>query len=116
MFRKQPLKNLSKPILNVEQLQQLVMELNEQNQEAGKMLNNSPWLCDRALQDISDTEADLIAGGQVTTVPILLDVKPIDVITEPRRTRAMLSKTSNSTGLAALSTKVRALLFANPFS
>ncbi len=45
------------------------------------MLNNSPWLRDRALEDISDTEADLIACGQVTTVNELLDLRPIDVIT-----------------------------------
>jgi hypothetical protein len=40
------------------------------------MLNNSPWLRDRALQDISDTEADSIAGGQMTTVNQLTDVSP----------------------------------------
>lgn len=82
------------------------------------MLNNSPWLRDRALEDISDTEADLIAGGQVTTVNELLDLRPINVITEPKKKRAMSSKTSESTGLAALSARVRALtlLFANPFA
>lgn len=81
------------------------------------MLNHSPWLRDRALQDISDTEADLIAGGQVTTVPELLDVRPIDVITKPKNKRVMSSTNSNQTGLAALSARARfILLFANPFS
>ena len=82
------------------------------------MLNNSHWLRDRALQDISDTEADLIAGGQVTTVPELMDVRPIDVIIEPKKKRVMSSKTSKSTGLAALFDRVSAvtLLFANPFA
>ncbi len=81
------------------------------------MLNNSPWLRDRALQDISDTEADSIAGGQVTTVPELMDVRPIDVITQPNKKRAMSLKTSNPTGLSALSAPTRfILLFANAFS
>ena len=80
------------------------------------MLNNSPWLRDRALQDISDTEANLIAGGQVTSVPELRDVLP--AITEPKKKRVMSSKISKSTGLAALSGRVMALvqLFANPFA
>ena len=34
MFRKQQINNPSKPVLNVEKLQQLVVELNEQNQES----------------------------------------------------------------------------------
>lgn len=81
------------------------------------MLNNSPWLRDRTLQDISDSEADLIAGGQTTTVPILLDVRPIDVITEFNKKRAMSSKKLRSTGLSAMFSRVRAiLLFANYFS
>lgn len=81
------------------------------------MLNNSPWLRDRALQDISDTEADAIAGGQVTSVSQLSDVRPIDVSTEPKKKRAMSSKNSNQTGLAAMSARARfILLFANPFS
>jgi hypothetical protein len=81
------------------------------------MLNNSPWLRDRALQDISDPEANLIAGGQVITVNELLDLRPIDVITEPKNKRAMSSKTSKSTGLSAMSARARfLLLFANPFS
>jgi hypothetical protein len=80
------------------------------------MLNNSPWLRDRALQDISDTEADSIAGGQMTTVNQLTDVSP--AITEPKKKRVMSSQTSKSTGLAALSDRVSAitLLFANPFA
>lgn len=81
------------------------------------MLNNSPWLRDRALQDISDTEADSIAGGQVTTVPELLDLRPIYAIAEPKKKRAMSSKTSQSTGLSMLSARARfILLFANHFS
>lgn len=81
------------------------------------MLNHSPWLRDRALQDISDTEADLIAGGQVTTVDQLLDVRPIDVSTKPNKKLVMSSKTSNQTGLAALSARARfILLFANSFA
>lgn len=81
------------------------------------MLNNSSWLRDRALQDISDPEADLIAGGQVTTVPELRDVLPIDVITEFKKKRAMSSTNSQSTGLSAMFDRVRAiLLFANSFS
>ena len=47
------------------------------------MLNQSPWLSDRELQDISDTEANLIAGGQVSPVSQLSDVRPIDVSTQP---------------------------------
>jgi hypothetical protein len=81
------------------------------------MLNNSPWLRDRALQDISDPEANLIAGGQVITVNELLDLRPIDVITEPKNKRAMSSKNSKSTGLSSLSARARfILLFANSFS
>lgn len=34
MFRKQQINNPSKPVLKVEHLQQLVVELNEQNQES----------------------------------------------------------------------------------
>ncbi|MEG4810590.1 hypothetical protein QUA82_22770 [Microcoleus sp. F8-D3] len=80
------------------------------------MLNNSPWLRDRALEDISDTEADSIAGGQMITVNQLTDVSP--AITEPKKKRVMSSKISKSTGLAALSDRVIALvlLFANPFA
>ncbi|MEG4810588.1 hypothetical protein QUA82_22780 [Microcoleus sp. F8-D3] len=78
------------------------------------MLNNSPWLRDRALQDISDTEANLIAGGQVTTVPELMDVRPIDVTTEPNKKRGMRSNNFKSMGLAALSTYIsRIILFLN---
>jgi hypothetical protein len=83
------------------------------------MLNNSPWLRDRALQDISDPEADLIAGGQVITVNQLMDVGlDKNWIIEPKKKRAMSSNNSKSTGLAALSARLRALtlLFANPFS
>ncbi|MBD1811962.1 hypothetical protein NDA07_07000 [Microcoleus vaginatus DQ-U2] len=40
------------------------------------MLNQSPWLSDRELQDISDTEANLIAGGQFSSVSQLSDVRP----------------------------------------
>ena len=80
------------------------------------MLNNSPWLRDRALEDISDTEANLIAGGQVIGVDQLLDVSP--AITEPNKKLAMSSQISKSTGLAALPDRVIALvlLFANPFA
>lgn len=79
------------------------------------MLNNSPWLRDRALEDISDMEADLIAGGQVIGVDQLLDVSP--AITEPNKKRAMSSTNSTLTGLAALSARARlVLLFANPFA
>ncbi|MEG4942599.1 hypothetical protein [Microcoleus sp. F4-D5] len=78
------------------------------------MLNQSAWLSDRALQDISDTEANLIAGGQVTTVPELMDVRPIDVSTEPKKTWGMLSQNFKSMGLAALSTYIsRIILFLN---
>lgn len=82
------------------------------------MLNNSSWLRDRALQDISDPEADLIAGGQVTSVNQLTDVGlGTNWLTESKKKRAMSSKTSQSTGLAAMSARVRfLLLFANPFS
>ncbi|MEG5035201.1 hypothetical protein [Microcoleus sp. AT3-D2] len=80
------------------------------------MLNQSSWLSDRALEDISDMEADLIAGGQLTTVDQLLDVRPIDVSTEPKKTWGMLSNNFKSLGLAALSANIRALLFANSFS
>jgi hypothetical protein len=82
------------------------------------MLNNSPWLRDRALQDISDTEADSIAGGQVTTVNQLMDVGlDKNWIIEPNKKRAMSSKTSKSTGLSAMSARARfILLFANSFS
>lgn len=81
------------------------------------MLNNSPWLRDRELQDISDPEANLIAGGQVTSVSQLSDVLPIDVSTEPNKKRGMRSNNWKSMGLAALSANVRALLlFSNPFS
>jgi len=80
------------------------------------MLNQSPWLSDRELQDISDTEANLIAGGQVSLVSQLSDVRP-DVSTAANKKRVMSSKTSNPTGLAALSARARfILLFANPFS
>ena len=80
------------------------------------MLKNSPWLRDRELEDISDMEADLIAGGQVTGVDQLRDVLP--AITEPKKKLVMSSKISKSTGLAALSDRVIALvqLFANPFA
>ncbi len=78
------------------------------------MLNQSAWLSDRALEDISDMEADLIAGGQVTGVDQLLDVRPIDVSTEPKKTWGMLSNNFKSMGLAALSTYIsRIILFAH---
>ncbi|MEG4856922.1 hypothetical protein QUB75_04100 [Microcoleus sp. K1-B6] len=70
----------------------------------------------RKLQDISDPQANLIAGGQVTSVSQLSDVLPIDVSTEPNKNRGMLSNNFKSLGLAALSATIRALLFANSFS
>ena len=81
------------------------------------MLNQSSWLSDRELQDISDLEANLIAGGQVTSVSQLSDVRLIDVSTEPNKKRNMQSNNLKLRGLAVLSANIRALLFfANPFS
>ncbi|MGB3267520.1 MAG: hypothetical protein WBA89_26620 [Microcoleus sp.] len=80
------------------------------------MLNNSPWLRDRALEDISDMEADLIAGGQVIGVDQLLDVSP--AITKPNKKRAMSSTNSTQIGLAAQFPFILnlVLLFPNPFA
>jgi hypothetical protein len=81
------------------------------------MLNQSPWLSDRELQDISDPEANLIAGGQITSSSQLSDVRPGDVSSESTKKRSMRSNNLKSMGLAALSANIRALLlFANPFS
>ncbi|MEG4942601.1 hypothetical protein [Microcoleus sp. F4-D5] len=80
------------------------------------MLNNSPWLRDRALQDISDMEADLIAGGQVIGVDKFGDFRP--AITESNNKLAMSSKNSTQTGLAAQFPFILnlVLLFPNPFA
>ncbi|HEY9608537.1 hypothetical protein [Allocoleopsis sp.] len=40
------------------------------------MQNKNSWLTDRELQDISDQEASLIAGDQITAVTQLSDVSP----------------------------------------
>ncbi len=44
MFRQQPIKNSSKPVLDLQQLHPLVSELNEQSQESisGGIVTNKP--------------------------------------------------------------------------
>ena len=53
------------------------------------MQSKSSWLTDRELQDISDREASLIAGGQLVTVNQLSDVSPATWMTDPERRKIL---------------------------
>lgn len=56
------------------------------------MSNKISWLTARELQDLSDQEASLITGGQITTVPELRDVEPATWMTDPQRRRILLGE------------------------
>jgi hypothetical protein len=56
------------------------------------MPNKISWLTARELQDLSDQEASLITGGQITTVPELRDVEPATWMTDPQERRILLSE------------------------
>lgn len=56
------------------------------------MPNKTSWLTDRELQDISDREASLITGGQVTSINQLSDVSPNTWMTDPDKRRILLGE------------------------
>lgn len=56
------------------------------------MQDKTSWLTDRELQDISDREASLIAGGQLLSVNQLSDVSPATWMTEPDKRRILLGE------------------------
>lgn len=56
------------------------------------MPNKSSWLTDRELQDLSDREASLITGGQITSINQLSDVSPATWMTDPHKRRILLGE------------------------